>query len=131
MDRIVNITGIPEVNQENFQLLRYQPGQFYTLHNDYIDHDIDRLQGVRILTFFLYLSDVEEGGETRFPRIGLEVKPKNGRAILWPSVFNDEPNKKDVRSDHEARPVLKGLKYGANTWIHMRDFKNVPGHCRQ
>ena len=26
--------------------------------------------GPRILTFFLYLSDVEEGGETAFPNIG-------------------------------------------------------------
>jgi hypothetical protein len=27
--------------------------------------------GPRILTFFLYLSDVEEGGETSFPQLGI------------------------------------------------------------
>jgi len=80
---------------------------------------------VRILTFFLYLSDVEEGGGTRFPRIGLEVMPKTGRAVLWPSVFDHDPNRNDVRSDHEARPVIKGLKYGANAWYHQRDVKGL------
>jgi hypothetical protein len=36
-------------------------------HHDYIEHDIERPQGVRILTVFLYLNDVEEGGGTNFP----------------------------------------------------------------
>lgn len=35
--------------------------------------------GPRILTFFLYLSDVEEGGETGFPKMNLQVTPKKGR----------------------------------------------------
>lgn len=26
---------------------------------------------------------------------------------------------------HEARPVIKGLKFGANVWIHLYDF-NTP-----
>jgi hypothetical protein len=32
--------------------------------------------GPRILTFFLYLSDVEEGGETNFPLLNISVNPK-------------------------------------------------------
>ena len=38
--------------------------------------------GPRILTFFLYLSDVEEGGETVFTNLGIKVKPKRGRALI-------------------------------------------------
>jgi hypothetical protein len=34
--------------------------------------------GPRILTFFLYLSDVEEGGETSFPYLDIAIKPKKG-----------------------------------------------------
>jgi len=129
MGRMANITGIPVTNQEDLQILRYDVGNFYNRHNDYIETDVNRRYGVRILTFYLYLSEVEEGGETRFPRMGLQVRPKTGRAVLWPSVFNDKPNQNDVRSDHQAMPVIKGLKYGANAWIHMRDYKGVDPMC--
>ena len=123
MDRVENITGIPWPNSESFQLLRYEQGQFYQMHNDYISHQVYRPTGVRILTFYFYLNDVEEGGGTRFPKIGLEVTPKKGRAVLWPSVFDHDPNKEDHRSDHTALPVKKGIKYGCNAWIHQRDFQ--------
>ena len=47
-------------------------------------------QGVRLYTFFVYLSDVEEGGGTRFTELGITVQPKLGRGILWPSVFDKD-----------------------------------------
>lgn len=84
-----------------------------------------RAGGVRILTFFLYLSDVEEGGETDFPRMNVKVKPKKGRAVLWPSVLNDAPMQQDPRTHHAALPVVKGLKYAANHWIHSHNFKKA------
>jgi Rps23 Pro-64 3,4-dihydroxylase Tpa1-like proline 4-hydroxylase len=40
MDRMANITGIPEVNQEHLQLLRYEVGQYYQTHNDYIPYQV-------------------------------------------------------------------------------------------
>ena len=51
------------------------------------------------------------------------VQPKRGRALIWPSVHNDKPHEKDFRTEHEAMPVIKGMKYGANAWQHIRDFK--------
>jgi prolyl 4-hydroxylase len=124
-DRIANITGTPEINSEYLQLLRYEEGQFYRIHNDYLYYHRERPPGVRILTFFLYLNDMEEkdGGGTHFPKLNLTVTPKKGRAVLWPSVLNDNPNNKDARTDHQAMPVLSGVKYGVNAWIHQRDFK--------
>jgi prolyl 4-hydroxylase len=68
--------------------------------------------GPRALTLFLYLNDVEEGGGTRFPKLDITVQPKLGNAILWPSVLDEEPEKKDPRTDHEALEVKKGIKYG-------------------
>ena len=49
--------------------------------------------------------------------------PKRGRALIWPSIQNENPHQKDPRTDHEAMPVIKGVKYGANAWQHIRDFK--------
>lgn len=54
-----------------------------------------------------------EGGGTNFPHLGIEVKPKRGSVVLWPSVLDNEPHAKDDRTEHEALPVIKGVKYGA------------------
>ena len=77
--------------------------------------------GPRIYTFFLYLSDVEEGGETNFPRLGLDVAPKKARfgptslgwpltqstiqgsALLWPSVLADQPTRQEPKTFHQVR----------------------------
>jgi prolyl 4-hydroxylase len=117
------VLQIPSENFEDFQLLKYEQGQFYVSHHDYIPHQRDRACGPRILTFYLYLSDVEEGGGTKLDQIngGLIVQPKKGSALLWPSVFNHDPSEKDERTTHQALPVGKGTKYGANTWVHLYD----------
>jgi prolyl 4-hydroxylase len=43
--RISNLTEIDERNSEYLQLLRYEPGQFYTRHYDYIPFHQKRQQG--------------------------------------------------------------------------------------
>ena len=65
------------MNYESFQLLQYDGGQFYRSHHDSSVTD-NTPAGHRILTFFLYLTDVEEGGETYFNRLDLAIKPKRG-----------------------------------------------------
>lgn len=123
LDRMSTIMGIPSENSEDFQILKYDVGQFYETHHDYIPHQKDRQCGPRILTFFLYLSDVEEGGGTDFPMLGITVVPKKGRAVLWPSVYNAEPMDTDARMVHQALPVKDGVKFGANAWVHMFDYQ--------
>jgi prolyl 4-hydroxylase len=123
VSRIETLTQIPLNNSEALQLLRYEEGQFYKIHNDYIAYERERNEGVRVLTVFLYLSDVEEGGGTNFPKLDLTVEPKRGRALIWPSVLDEDPHEIDSRTDHQALPVIKGLKYGSNAWLHQRDIK--------
>jgi len=123
LGNIERLTGIPDAHSEHLQLLRYEEGQFYKTHHDYIAIDRDRPCGCRVLTAYLYLNDVEAGGGTNFNLLNITVMPKKGRLLLWPSVMDDDPNSKDYRTSHSALPVEKGEKYGANGWIHMRDFK--------
>ena len=61
-------------------------------------------------------------GATNFPELDIAVKPKAGRALLWPSVLDSNPKDKDPRTDHEAQDVIKGLKFGANGWIHLHEY---------
>ena len=127
--RLSELTMINERNSEYLQLLRYEPDQFYEVsrlwmnffhtsfrrnrilsslffsfqdHHDYIGHNINNQQGVRILTSYLYLNDVEAGGGTKFGSLNITVMPKRGRALFWPSVLNDAPHTKDHRTNHEG-----------------------------
>jgi len=122
INRIVEVIGIPYENFESFQILKYDIGQFYRTHHDMAERQTLKVAGPRILTFFLYFSDVEEGGETNFPRLGINVKPKRGRAIVWPSVKDSNNLKQDSRTYHQAMPVIKGTKFAANSWIHLYNY---------
>ena len=56
--RLLNVTRLPFENAEYFQILKYEEGQFYRAHHDQQTAHWTP-QGVRLYTFFLYLSDVE------------------------------------------------------------------------
>eukprot|EP00929_Paragymnodinium_shiwhaense_P091699 TRINITY_DN51608_c0_g1_i1.p1 TRINITY_DN51608_c0_g1~~TRINITY_DN51608_c0_g1_i1.p1 ORF type:complete len:526 (+),score=101.66 TRINITY_DN51608_c0_g1_i1:56-1579(+) len=125
--RISDIVRVPVGNFEQFQVLRYTKGQKYDAHNDMTITDIRQPAGPRIFTFFMYFSDVEEGGETAFPNSAdkIKVRPKRGSAVLWPSVLDDNPTLQDNRAVHQAVAVEKGVKYAANSWIHLHNY-HVP-----
>jgi len=121
--RIGNVTGVSEAQSEFLQLLRYEPGQYYRQHHDFIPSHLQFPFGPRLFTMFLYLSDVEEGGATRFNRLNIDVAPKAGRAVWWPSVKQESSTTADYRTQHEAMPVTRGIKYAANAWLHLYDFR--------
>merc|ERR1712130_5188 len=100
MQRVEDLVGIPLDNSEHLQILEYEIDQFYRTHHDYIPNHNQMSCGPRILTWFMYLSDVEEGGATNFPKLG--------RVVFWPSVLDEDPTSIDTRTYHEAQPVIKG-----------------------
>jgi len=125
MERISRVIGIPVNNTEDYQLLKYEVGQYYGYHHDYHEDLLKSPCGVRILTFFLYLDDVEEGGGTHFNDLNLTIVPKKGRAVIWPNVLNNFPEVMEEWTFHEAMPVTKGQKFGSNIWYHQYDFQNA------
>ncbi|XP_019626673.1 PREDICTED: prolyl 4-hydroxylase subunit alpha-3-like [Branchiostoma belcheri] len=72
--------------------------------------------GQRIVTFLFYLSDVEAGGATVFPRLNLAVPAVKNSAVM----FHDLKKSLDFEEDsqHAGCPVLMGSKWIANKWIH-------------
>ena len=125
-DRISEITTVPADNFEHLQMLKYEETEFYAAHHDLLGLDpVISACGPRILTFFIYLSDVEEGGETNFPELNMAVVPKKGRAVLWANVLDKDLETQDNLTKHEAKPVIKGRKYGANSWIHLKNYREV------
>ena len=122
-DRIANVTRTQKRYMEPFQILKYEPGQFYKVHHDQ-NSGLFTPQGPRVYTFFMYLSTPEKGGGTRFPDLGVTVPAVKGSAVLWPSVTNLDPNRDEPLTNHEALPTTIGRKFASNVWIHQYDFRS-------
>lgn len=107
--RLACLAGMSVDHLEGLVGVRYQPGQFFTLHHD---------GSHRPVTIFLYLNDLtlEEEGETRFPLLGLKFAPRRGAAVMWSNVGPD--GKLDPRVIHHAIPPKTMLKYGVNCFFH-------------
>merc|ERR1712217_516209 len=110
--RAGEIVRTPVINIDFIQALRYKPGMFYREHHDNRDSFRHLPCGARTFTFFVYLSDVEEGGGTKFPRLNVTMQPKRGAAVLFIDTLDRDPDVSDTRTNHEALPVVKGLKKG-------------------
>ncbi|KAF6165250.1 hypothetical protein GIB67_030432 [Kingdonia uniflora] len=134
-EKIARATMIPKTHGEEFNVLRYEIGQRYLSHYDAFNPDeYGPQKSQRVASFLLYLSDVEEGGETIFPFenglnmdinynfkecIGLKVKPRQGDGLLFYSLF---PNGTiDQMSLHGSCPVIKGEKWVATKWIRNQE----------
>lgn len=129
--RVSELLGVQPQNFESMEFLRYGRGQHYKPHMDSDDADqpdsTERSAGIRVMTVFFYLSDVEAGGATRFPNLGLDVQPKKGKVIIW---ANAQKNFRKVArgSLHQAMPVERGVKVAANFWVHPYDFRGPERH---
>ena len=73
------------------------------------------------------LTDCTAGGGTRFNDLGITVEARKGRAVLWPSLMDSNLSVPELRTHHEALTVQRGIKFGANLWIHQYDFKTPSG----
>ncbi|GFQ04570.1 probable prolyl 4-hydroxylase 9, partial [Phtheirospermum japonicum] len=133
--KIAKATMIPRTHGESYNVLRYEIGQRYQSHYDAFNPaEYGPQKSQRVASFLLYLSDVEEGGETMFPFengqnmdgsydfrkcIGLKVKPHKGDGLLFYSLF---PNGTiDPTSLHGSCPVIKGQKWVATKWIRDQE----------
>ncbi len=93
------------VDEENYSLLRYNPGQYYREHYD------GPTASARSVSVLIYLNDDYEGGEIEFMNFNEKLKPKAGTVILFPSNYAYR---------HIAHPVISGTKYVITTFLHDR-----------
>ena len=125
-NRIDTIIGLPPSQGELLQGQRYEVGQEYKVHGDYFPgtvHYWPKMRdtgGQRVWTAMIYLCDVEEGGETTFPRLGLSVPPRRGTLLVWNNMSADgSPNGETY---HAALPVVRGRKYVLTRWFRERTW---------
>ncbi|WP_071395252.1 2OG-Fe(II) oxygenase [Bacillus tuaregi] len=117
--RIAALTDFPIINGESLQVLHYNQGEEYKSHYDYFpDSKVDAAKGgQRIATLLMYLNDVEAGGETVFPKLGLSLSPKKGAAVYF--HYGNSKGQTDRLSLHSSTPVINGDKWVATKWIRQ------------
>jgi prolyl 4-hydroxylase len=125
-NRIAELVGWPVENGEGLQILRYGIGGEYKPHFDYFNKDKPgeakqmEVGGQRIATLVLYLNDVEAGGSTVFPNVGLETMPRKGNAVYFAYAGLD--GSLDARSLHGGTPIIRGEKWIATKWLRERQY---------
>ena len=84
--KIAKLSGIPVENGEGLQILNYEASEKYEAHFDYFHDQSNQLDGgQRLATMLMYLSDVEEGGETVFPASRQKpVSPSAAQLCVYP-----------------------------------------------
>lgn len=118
-----SILNLPKENMESAQLVKYDVSGYFKEHYD-SEPDKTKNNNIkdRAHTFIVYLNDVEEGGETRFPKINLNIKPKKGTAMYFKTLM---PNGVLLeKSLHQGMPIICGEKYIVNKWIHLNKFNS-------
>ena len=124
------ITNKPVVNQENIQIVKYDNGGYYNPHYDAcssLEFDkkfkMNGVSGQRISTFLIYLNDDFEGGNTYFPKIDKQIKPKKGMGILFKNIYENNSDFHKL-SQHTGTIIKKGEKWICNIWTHENNYKN-------
>lgn len=90
----------PEMWIPSFKIQKTNPTQGYHVWH-FENAGLEALEA-RVLTFMVYLNDVEEGGETEFLYESVRVKPETGKLLIWPVSYTHT---------HRGNPPLSGTKY--------------------
>ena len=69
-----------------------------------------------MVTCLLYLNDLEDGGRTSFPILGMEIGAKKGRMVQFHNC-HEGSTARHRDSLHGGMPVLKGGKWACNFWF--------------
>ena len=100
------------IDTENVHLKKYRANG-----EDIFKNHCDVIQtgptSKRFLVFIMYLSDVEEGGETHLIRQDIKCKPKAGRLLMFPPYWTHP---------HQGNKVIKGTKYILMTYLHLGEY---------
>jgi prolyl 4-hydroxylase len=125
--KMADLLGLSLKASEPLQGQRYAPGQEFKPHTDtfepggydFLVHTADR--GQRTWTAMIYLNEPEDGGATRFKKIGKTVQPEAGKLLAWNNLLPDgRPNPATL---HQGMKVRRGTKYVLTKWFRQRASK--------
>ncbi|XGW28333.1 hypothetical protein V3C99_008255 [Haemonchus contortus] len=121
--RIGDMTNLNQATSEDLQVANYGLGGHYDPHFDFARKEEKNAfktlnTGNRLATVLYYMTKPELGGATVFNHLGTAVFPSKFDALFWYNLMRSGEG--DMRTRHAACPVLLGVKWVSNKWIHER-----------
>ncbi|KAI6227577.1 Prolyl 4-hydroxylase alpha-related protein PH4 [Aphelenchoides fujianensis] len=120
--RIDLMTNLNQVTSEELQIANYGIGGHYDPHFDFARNrganPYKAPTGNRIATVLFYMSQPQKGGATVYTELATGVFSTKHDALFWYNLKRDGSG--DMRTRHAACPVLTGVKWVSNKWIHER-----------
>ena len=114
MQRYIDELDLNDVFPEEYAFEEYRIKKYenngYDQFKDHVDVQ-DYPSARRFLVGFLYLNDVEEGGETHFSKLNYSVKPKRGRIVIFPPTW---------QYTHSGLLPISSNKYIVGTYLHYK-----------
>jgi prolyl 4-hydroxylase len=115
-----------ETHGGKFQITSYPYQVGFKSHTDCFTDTIDERD--RYATFSMFLNDFigDEGAETNFTILGIDVKPKTGRALTWNNM-NYASGKCEAASAYEMNKVNTETKkaYVITRWYYYKNFYSL------
>jgi prolyl 4-hydroxylase len=121
---IEDATMLNQTHGGGFRITSYPNGVGYKPRTDCTPKSDEPVK--QYATFLVFLNDVDpsNGGEIVFPEIGIDVKPKRGRALTWNSM-NYDTSTCESESVNEAKPFLSpasnNRKYVVQRWYYNKN----------
>ncbi|GMR44194.1 hypothetical protein PMAYCL1PPCAC_14389, partial [Pristionchus mayeri] len=115
------MTNLEMETAEELQIANYGIGGHYDPHFDHARKEETKAfedlgTGNRIATVLFYMSQPQIGGGTVFTEVKSAIFPTKNDALFWYNLLRNEEG--DARTRHAACPVLVGIKWVSNKWIH-------------
>lgn len=94
---------------EEFRIKKYNNDghDAFDEHVDVMDHNSSK----RFLSFFWYLNDVKDGGETTFWNDRVKINPIQGRLVIFPPLW---------MFPHSGKEPVSSTKYLLSTYLHYQ-----------
>lgn len=107
LSEFASLQEVPQWNVYGIKVQKTKVGQGYHIWHC---EDLSRASCNRVLTYVVYLNDVEEGGETEFLYQHKRFKPKKGTVVIFPAAFTHT---------HRGNPPISNSKYIMTGWVEL------------